>query len=352
MLSGALALDAIGAATLALVHSPVSAAPVLVVYGLGMGGTWPAWGALFAVVVHDENLRPRVFARSFQLLNLGLGTGAVIAGIIVRVSHPSSFELIYLIDGATYLVTVCALIALPKSAFALPPHLREAEPTHPRGGYREVLADKRFLRYLVAISLLTFAGYGALNAGFVGYATVVVHVRPSVIAWAFAVNTALIVGLQPLALRLVGRMRRSSALSLCAIFFGASWVVLGIAGLFPRGELGAGLVVAMFAVFSLGEVLFSPVNGPIVSMMARRGLQGRYNATSSSVWTVANLLSPVLAGTMLGARLGDAYLALLIASCAVSIIAFRWMRGILSPEVDNAVRTGVTLGEQTQIEAF
>jgi MFS family permease len=334
--AAALVVDAIGTVGLILVRSPLSALPVLFIYGLANGATWPTWSALFAVMVRDETLRPHVFARSFQLLNLGLGTGSVIAGFVVHVSHPSSFDLIYVVDGVTYLSVVAALLLLPASAFVRAPVRVDEAQAHPRGGYREVLSDRRFLRYLAATWLLAFAGYAAVNAGLVGYATVVVHAQPYVIAWAFAVNTALIVTIQPLALRVVGRMRRSTALSICALFFATSWIVLGISGVFPRTSTGNDLVIAMFFVFALGEVLLSPVGGPLVSMMARPGLQGRYMATSSSIFTLSNVLGPAIAGAMLGAGLGDAYLGILVGCCAAAVVGFQWMRRTLSPEIDNA----------------
>ena len=331
----ALAFEAVGTTGLILVHSPLSALPVMVIYGVANGATWPSWNALFAVLVHDEGLRPRVFARNFQLLNLGLGTGSVIAGFIVHVSDPRSFVIIYLVDGITYAAIIGALVVMPSSYFTRPAPSAHAAPEHPKGGYRVVFADSRFLRYLVAMALMMFAGYAAVLTGFVGYATSVVHVGPRVIAWAFGVNTGMIVLLQPQALRLVGGLRRSTALSMCAALFGISWIVLAIGGLFPRMFAGSALVVAMFGVFSLGEVLLAPVGAPIVMMMARPELQGRYTATASSVVTVMNMLCSPIAGALLGAGLGDIFLGVLIGCSAAAIAAFAWMRQSLSPEIDN-----------------
>ncbi len=335
--ASALTFEAIGTLGLILVRSPLSALPVMVIYGVANGATWPSWNALFAVLVHDEHLRPRVFARNFQLLNLGLGTGAIVAGFIVHVSNPRSFELIYFVDGITYAAIVGALIAMPSSMFTRPGVSAHAAPAHPKGGYRAVFADRRFVRYLVAMALMMFAGYAAVQTGFVGYATSVVHSGPRVIAWAFGVNTGLIVALQPIALRLIGRMRRSTALSLCAALFGSSWVVLAIGGLFPRTLTGSALVVTMFGLFSLGEVLLAPVGAPIVAMMARPELQGRYMATASSVVTVTSVLCSPIAGVLLGAGLDDIFLGVLIGCSAAAIAAFAWMRQSLSPEIDNVL---------------
>lgn len=337
---GALLVNAAGALALIAVRSPLSALPALALYGIGNGSMWPAWTALFAVMVRDEGLRPRVFARNFQLLNLGLGVGSVVAGSVVRVSHPSSFELIYVIDAVTFGAVIAALALLPRRVF-----VRTADPADradgapaagARGGYREVLADRRFRWYLLSTLLLVVAGYSAVNAGFVGYATTVVHVHPSVIAWAFGANTGLIVLLQPAALRVVDSIRRTTALMVAAGCFGSSWLVLGIAGLFPRELAGSVLVVAMFGVFALGEVMLAPVGATLVTGMARPSLVGRYNATASSVFSVAGVLGPAFAGAMLQARLGDAYLGLLMVAAAASALSLGHLRRFLSPALDNA----------------
>lgn len=146
--ASALVFESLGTLGLILVHGPVSALPVMVIYGIANGSTWPSWNALFAVLVTDEHLRLRVFARSFQLLNLDLGVGAVVAGSIVHVSDPGSFVRVYLIDGLTYAAIVGALIVMPSWAFARPATSAHAAPEHPKGGYRAVFADRRFVRYL------------------------------------------------------------------------------------------------------------------------------------------------------------------------------------------------------------
>lgn len=349
------AVTALGTLGLVLVRDPVSALPVLAVYGFGQGALWPTWNALFAVLLPDESLRPRVFARSFQLMNLGLGAGAMVAGAVVHVSDPSSFTVIYLADGASTLALVAGLLAIPARHLPEPRYVPErhepatseaspaagaraegggSRPARRRAGYREVLADPRFRRYLLASLVLAFCGYSAVEAGLVGYATHVVHSPPYVVSWAFGLNTGLIVVAQPLGLRLVGRMRRTTALMICAAFFGGSWAVLLGAGLAPRSAAGNALVVAMFGVFSLGEVLLSPVAAPLVTMMATPALQGRYNATATTVYASLNVVGPSIAGVLLGAGLGNAYLGVLMGSSILAIAGFAWLRRVLEPAID------------------
>jgi MFS family permease len=343
-----LLVAALGTVGLIVVRSAVSAIPVLIVLGFAQSALWPTWNALFAVMVPNESLRPRVFARSFQLLNLGLGAGAMVAGAVVHVSHPSSFTTIYMVDGVTYLAVVTALVLLPRSVFPRPARTPGEAHRHPAGGFRAVFADRRFRWYLGASAFLAFAGYAAVEAGLVGYATHVVRSEPYVIAWAFGMNTGLIVLLQPLGLAMAARFRRSTSLMVCAAFFGSSWAVLLVAGAFRGTALGDGLVVAMFGVFSLGEILLSPVGGPLVTMLAPPDLQGRYNATAASVYTTLGVLGPSIAGVLIAQGLGDLYLALLMVSAVIAMSGFWAMRRVLPPEIDNR---GSTCGGIGRIRA-
>jgi MFS family permease len=342
----ALGLSALGTASLVFVHSTASAFIPMALYGLGSGMAWPAWFALLSVVIRDERARPRLFALNFQLLNLGLGAGAFIAGLVVHVADPRSFSYIYLGDAVTTMVVVVALAFLPDRAFAVeaaspagsapsPAEARRSRRGSRSGGYRQVLADRRMRRFLVSTTLLALASYGAVDAGLVGFATTVVRVTPRTISLAFAANTAFIVVAQPLALRVVQHIRRTTALSIVAAFFAASWVMLSVAALWPRSLLGDVLTIMMFVIFGAGEILLSPVQSPLVNEFASDELRGRYNAASTAVFSLASVISPAVAGVMLGAKLGPEYLGLLVACCVASVFGFGWLRRALSDREDH-----------------
>lgn len=361
----ALGTQALGTASLVFVHGPVSAVVPMLLFGLGQGARWPAWNALIAVLIPEDEMRPKVFALNFQLLNLGLGVGSLIGGLVVRVSDVRSFIAVYLGDAGSTILMTGVLALLPVAAYATtratpgtgpgqevaigaePDPAVSALVTARRPGYRLVMSDRRLVRYLFASTLLAIAGYGALSAGFVGFATAVVHATPRTIAWAFAANTGFIVAAQPLGLFLARRMRRTTALSVVAGFFAASWIVLLVAGAFPRSAAGDGLTIAMFVVFAIGETLLSPVWVPLVNDLAPPELRGRYNAAAAGVYSVAAVISPAIAGVMLGASLGPEYLALLVACCAGAVLGFKYLRGALwviyvtrPAEVQNLWKTG------------
>ena len=85
---------------------------------IGQAAGWPTWNALLGVMIDDDTISRLAFARNFQLLNLGLGIGAVIGGLVVHVRDPGTFVAIYLFDGTSNLAVVAALALLPRRAFA------------------------------------------------------------------------------------------------------------------------------------------------------------------------------------------------------------------------------------------
>lgn len=341
-------VQGLGVADVATVHSTLTALPAMFVFGLGQAAAWPTWNALLGVMVDDDKVSRLAFARNFQLLNLGLGIGAIVGGLVVHVREPGTFVAVYLADGASNLIIVAALALLPRSAFRSMRHADAQAVANEEGaeacpgdqgrrrGYKAVLGDALFRRYLVAVTILMIAGYAALNTGFVAFATSVAKAGPGTIAASFATNTAFIVLAQPLGLRIVSRTRRTTALKMVAAAFAACWVVLASAGLMPGTDAARALVIASLVVFAAGEVLLSPVSGPLVNDLAPPGLRGRYFAASAMCITVANIVSPAISGAAIGAGFGILLLGFFVACCGAAALGAEWLGRALTPAQDNA----------------
>jgi MFS family permease len=87
----AMIVEGLGIAALATVHGVLTALPAMFVFGLGQAAAWPTWNALLGVMVDDDKISRLAFARNFQLLNLGLGIGAIVGGLVVHVRQPGTF---------------------------------------------------------------------------------------------------------------------------------------------------------------------------------------------------------------------------------------------------------------------
>jgi MFS family permease len=167
-----LVLNGVGAASLALAHSLLTA--FLSVTAIAMAGAalWGAQTTILATLVTPQE-RQRTFALSFALMNLGIGLGGVISGTFVDTAHPGTFQAIYVGDGLSYVIPFAVLLSLPQVGR----RLAETEPpetkTKDKGGYAIILRDKPFLRFVLFGLLLTTFGYAQIEVGLTAFS---VHV--------------------------------------------------------------------------------------------------------------------------------------------------------------------------------
>lgn len=330
VLRGASALLTVGNVALAFATGPWTALPALVLIGAGLAPSFPAIGALLSGLVDGAVAQQRAFGVQFTALNASLGMGGVAAATLVDVQRPITFQVLFLGNALTCLLS--ALLVPP--ARARPPVDHHGDPAPP--SYREVLADGTFRRVLGVALLLAVTGYAALDSGLPAYARVVGHVSPRVIALVFAVNTAVIVAGQLAVLRLLRGHRRSTALALCLLIWGASWsVLLMLPGLSGTGR--AVVVLAFGGLFGLGETLMAPTLSPLVNTLATDRLRGRYNALQGATFSVAFVVSPAVSAALIGAGLGRAWLLAIVAGCLAGAVVAARLRRRLTPAQDGLV---------------
>lgn len=319
VLVAALILEAVGTAGLAAVTKPWQAFLTISVLAVGGAAGWPAQAALIAGLVPSER-RGRVYAVQFALLNLGIGLGGAVSGLLVDVSRVGTFQAIYVVDAFSFLAYVVMLASIRH--VAAPPSHGDGD----AGGYRDVLADRVFLRVCGVTLLLACAGYGQINAGFPAFVSDVAEVSTRTIGFAFAANTAVIVCAQLLVERRLHGRRRTRALAGVAAIWGVSWLVIGAAALLPPTGAATAVIVGL-GLFGLGETLWAPTGATLVNDIAPPHLRGRYNATSSLSWQLSSVIGPVVAGALLGARLPVAFILGLTATLAVvAVLALRLER--------------------------
>jgi MFS family permease len=321
VLVGALVLECVGTAGLALVHRPWQAFAVICVLGTGGAATWPAQAALIAALVPSER-RPRIFAVQFALLNLGIGIGGAISGLLVDIHHAGTFQAIYVIDSLSFVAYVLMLLTIRHVDRPPPP-----APGDATGGYREIAADRVFLRVCAVTLLLAIGGYGQVSAGFPGFVSGVAHVSTRAIGFAFAANTGVIVVAQLFVERRLHGKRRTRALAGVAAIWAVSWVIIGTAAIWHGTLLPAAAVIGGLGLFGLGETLWAPTGATLVNDIAPPHLRGRYNAIGSITWQLSSVIGPIVAGQLLGAGLPSAYIGGLVGLLAgVALLALRLER--------------------------
>jgi MFS family permease len=330
-----LASAVVGQTLVAFADNIVLTTLAIAIIGAGFGMGWPASQSMIATVVPSE-IRARYFGINFSLLNLGIGIGGIIGGLVADVHRLSTFQAMYLGDAVSYLPSLVILL-VPLRHVGGPVERPEGDADAPAVGYGQVLRAPA-MRTLTALFFVSaFVGYSQLNAGMPAYARAVGQVSTRGLGFAFAANTLVIVLLQLVVLQRIEGRRRTRVIVVMSAIWAGSWALLGASGTAPGTVTATLLVAACASVFALGETLLQPTMPAIVNDLAPDHLRGRYNALTTISFQSASILGPIVAGLMIGNGAHLAYVLLLVAGCAVT----GWLSvARLEPQLDE-VANGV-----------
>src|SRR5215475_10543891 len=129
-LAGGLVLQAVGYGFLPLVREPWEAFVLIAIEGAGSAGFWPSQSTLLSRLTPAAR-RHAAFAQQRVTMNLGIGLGGLVGGLIAHVHDPRTFTVLFVLDALTFLAYVVVL------AFVHDPGVDVAEGTA-RASYRAV----------------------------------------------------------------------------------------------------------------------------------------------------------------------------------------------------------------------
>jgi MFS family permease len=311
-----------------------SALPIAVVavvlQGIAFGVEWPAAQSLIASIVPSE-LRQRYFGVNFTLLNLGIGLGGIVGGLVVDVDHPFTFQAIYLADALSFLPAIYVLSVPLRHLAGRPVHDDEPPPAET---YLQVMRRPGVRLVMLLSFVSSYVGYSQLNAGTQAFAREVGRISTRGLGLAYASNTLVIVLLQLVVLRHIEGRRRTRVIMVMSLIWSLSWLLLGSSGLLP-GSFGATVLVAACAsVFALGETLMQPTIPALVNDLAPDHLRGRYNALSTAGFSLAAIIAPMIAGWLIGNGAGSLYIAQLVVGCGAVVVVAAYLEPRLPPGVN------------------
>jgi MFS family permease len=263
----------------------------VVLMGAAQGMPGPAFVAAIVDITPEAD-RPRAFNLQFWAFNLGMAAAGLIAGAVARLS----FELLFVSDAATTLVTaILILLWVPESM----PHRKDPRPAGrasgaglpaqapARAGIRIALSDGVFLAF-VGLSLLQ-AVVSAQNSTILPLAMTADRIAPSGYGLLMSLAGLLIVVGQLFVPGLVGDRRKGSVLALSMGLMALGYGALGIAG-------SLGFYLACAVVWTAGSMLAAPANATIMSELAPAGLRARYQAVFYLTFSLASFIAPALGG--------------------------------------------------------
>jgi MFS family permease len=301
-----LLISALSGFGFAFVSTKSLAIIVITLFAVGNQCIWPAQMVILTRVTPEED-RSKIFGFNFMLMNLGLGVGGLLSSVIIREDSLFSYQVMYLIDGSTYLLFLLIILGLDT------PHARRyvAKENEPQSGsYRELFKIRK-LTYLslAGIILLTF-GYGPLQSGLPIYATQYLDLAPNWLGIIFGVNTFAIVAFQPIVLKILDRYSKYTALVSVAIIWALSWLVVGVSPYLSLLMSGIALCLSQL-IFAFGEMVHAPTSPALAQELTPEHIRGRASALISLQWGISGIAGPAIAGIMIGAHLEQLWVLLM-----------------------------------------
>jgi MFS family permease len=287
-----LVLQAVGYGLLPLVREPWQAFVLLAVEGVGASGFWPSQSTLISRLTPDTR-RHAAFAQQRLTMNLGLGIGGIVGGLIAHVSTPGSFTALFVLDALTFLAYVVVLW------FVHDPGVSAGEAQAP-ASYRAVLRDTTFLGLWGVNFLFVAAGYSLFSL-LPQFARDQSGISERQIGLVFAVNTAAIVVAQlPISHWIEGR-RRMRALALMPLAWAVAWLIVEGTGAWLEATAAFIAYAVALALFGVGECFHGPAHQALVADIGPPHLRGRYFAVHSLSWGLAGTVGPAVGGFILAA---------------------------------------------------
>lgn len=248
--------------------------PTTFLLGLTADAFRPASQALVADIVPPQH-RMKAFGLQYWAINLGFACAAVVAGYMAK----RNFLLLFLGDAATTLV-------LAAIVHRLVPESRPEPSKHAdQGSFATPFVDRRYLAFLVLNFLVVGVFFQHLTALPEDMRTKGLSTEHFGIA--VATNGVLIVLLQPLVTRLVAGTSRAVLLAIAAALTGIGFGATALATTLP-------MYMATVAIWTLGEIIFAPVNASLVADLSPTALRGRYQGAFGLTWSLGAMLSPTI----------------------------------------------------------
>jgi predicted MFS family arabinose efflux permease len=281
------------------------------------------------------------FAQQRVTMNLGVGLGGLTGGFIASVHSPSSFTVLFVLDGVTFLAYVLVLGLIHD------PGTKPLAAGESASSYREVLRDRLFLGLWTLNFLFVGAGYSLINLlpPFIRDHS---HITEREIGFVFFFNTITIVLAQlPLSRWIEGR-RRLRALALMPLLWAFAWLGVDATGYWLTATAAFVAVTLCAIAFGVGECFHGPAHQALVGELGGDRLRGRYFALHSMSWGLGGAAGPAIGGLILAAA-PFALWPLAAAVCLVASVGALALERLVPPRLARIPRaerdTGIVAGE-------
>jgi MFS family permease len=328
-LLGASLLQAAGWGTLAVAHRPWQAAASFAVAGIGNAAFWSSQATLVTGLTGGAQ-RATAFALHRIVHNLGLAAGGVAGGLIVRANSPHTFMGLFIADALSFALFGLAALAVPEA--------RREQAERTAGSYRDVLRDRPFLGVLAVNAAMTFAGFAVFESVLPVFAKNDVGLSTRAIGGLFALNVVMVVVLQLPVTRLIEGRRRMLAIAASAAVWTACAIGAFASAEWLHGNPAVVLVFGVIAIFTLGELVFSPTHAALSADLAPERMRGRYLSLVTNSFAIGYTAGPAAGAALLGVSSAALWFPV-AAVLAVTALGSLALDRALPPDVAIAPRT-------------
>jgi MFS family permease len=247
----------------------------------------PAAGALIADLV-PSGQRVAGFALYRLAINSGIAVGTAAAGFLAD----RSFSLLFLGDAATSVVFgLVALVALPQhvaqhpATIAMPGTGNAPSSVMPLGLLDALWADRRLTVFLVASTLGSIVYFQSLST--LGLQVRAYGLPNAAYGALLALNGALILTLELALTSITQRLPPARVIAAGYLFTGLGFGLVALAHALP-------LLAVTVLLWTLGEMLASPIAAAYVADLAPAHLRGRYQGLWGLTSAAGLILAPAL----------------------------------------------------------
>ena len=298
----------------------------------------PAAGAILAALVPPAR-HTMAFSMNRIALNLGLGLGPLVAGLLIAADR---WNELFWIDGITaFLYMIIAALFLPKAGGAGGDD--EATEAAPTIRYWDVLKDRRYVVFLVAVlvnALIYIQTFSVLpltikDRGFPDY----------YFGWIITTGAATLICLELLVTRYTQHWQPRIAAALGLILLGAGMAAFAL-------PLGLAIIIIGDAVLVVGQIIGGPAIFAYPARAAVAGATGRYLGAFFAMFGLGQPLGPLIAVPLYNAMSFNVWYLFGLCGLVSAAAAYVGMSGSKPAADDAASDIGVVAGvEPVDVEA-
>ncbi|MCC5892095.1 MFS transporter [Exiguobacterium sp.] len=292
----------------------------------------PAASAMVADVTEPEQLN-----EAFGLLRMGHNIGAAFGPLLGSAVLFLDRQYIFFAAAAVFAVYALVLARFIRETL---PETTEHEPLSNQDVLRVFSQDRVFLVFIFAGVFISmgFAIVESMLPLFLKESLPSFTDRENPFPYLLALNGLMVVLFQfPIASKL-GRKPFGNVMLAGATVFGVGMMLLAVV---PRLLYSLGtpylmlvsILLAVYAFYTLGEMIMSPVQQTFIAMIAPENMRGAYNGAASIQWLIGGVTAPLFASLFFNRGAGHVALLLVgAASCVSGLIYWQLGRRVRAAE--------------------